>query len=139
MERGEELLLQFLGAGKGKLQGGGAHGKRLSAGKKFWASRLGAGGRAAASCHEEGIAEPLLGEMPVCYGGRLVSRGDVGRRETGGVGMELGDVLEVGGCARERSNKRPRPWASSYHGRWAAWKLLLPAAAARQEEQGGRR
>jgi hypothetical protein len=29
----EELLLQFLGAGKGKLQGGGAHGKRLSAGK----------------------------------------------------------------------------------------------------------
>jgi hypothetical protein len=24
-------------------------------------------------------------------------------------------------------------------GRWAAWKLLLPAAAARQEEQGGRR
>jgi hypothetical protein len=26
MERGEELLLQFLGAGKGKLQGGGAHG-----------------------------------------------------------------------------------------------------------------
>ena len=46
MERGEELLLQFLGAGKGKLQGGGAHGKRLSAGKKFWASRLGAGGSA---------------------------------------------------------------------------------------------
>ena len=26
MERGEELLLQFLGAGKAKLQGGGAHG-----------------------------------------------------------------------------------------------------------------
>jgi hypothetical protein len=24
-------------------------------------------------------------------------------------------------------------------GRWVAWKLLLPAAAARQEEQGGRR
>jgi|UniRef100_A0A804NRZ4 hypothetical protein len=75
----------------------------------------GRGSRAATSCHEEGIAEPLLGEMPVCYGGRLVSRGDVGRRETGGVGMELGDVLEVGGCARERSNKRPRPWASSCH------------------------
>jgi hypothetical protein len=27
------MLLRFLGAGKGKLQGGGAHGKRLSAGK----------------------------------------------------------------------------------------------------------
>jgi hypothetical protein len=44
--RRRSMLLRFLGAGKGKLQGGGAHGKRLSAGKKFWASRLGAGGSA---------------------------------------------------------------------------------------------
>jgi hypothetical protein len=45
MERGEELLLQFLGAGKGKLQGVAPMG-RGSLLEKIWASRLGAGGSA---------------------------------------------------------------------------------------------
>ena len=58
----------------------------------------GRGSRAAASCHEEGIAEPLLGEMPVCYGGRLVSRGDVGRRETGASAWSLGTCWRLEGA-----------------------------------------
>jgi hypothetical protein len=46
---------------------------------------------------------------PAGFQGRCRAQGNRG------VGMELGDVLEVGGCVRERSNKQPRPWASSCH------------------------
>jgi hypothetical protein len=60
MEKGEELLLQFLGAGKGKLQGGGAHGKRLSAGKILGVT---AGSRGLGLHGEEGPCAGCLGRV----------------------------------------------------------------------------
>jgi hypothetical protein len=94
-----------------------------------WREKLGAGRKGPSCCcpWSRGAALALV---------LLTRRGERSSAMAAG-GARLGRKAE--GAEQLEEGARCHEEEGALGMSWAAWKLLLPAAAARQEEQGGRR